>query len=107
MHCASVLESLCGSFLFPGAALHARYIAVKNAAFTIVMMKFGTEHTMQPAQSGIDLRGEEHAKRWRKEVDPECGPIACGEGGAKRARRIHAHSRDRGFQKYIDRNQRS
>src|SRR5688500_5944946 len=74
-----------------------REVAAEDAACIVVMMQLGAEDAMGAEESHITFCGEQHPEKRRREVYPEIGPEMRGERGGEAARRIHAHTGERGL----------
>src|SRR5258708_4651791 len=79
----------------------------KNAARGIVMMKLGAVNLGRGAEAHVHLGGEQHADGRRDEIDPQRAKGVRKNGGAERARRIHAHAREGSFEGDVHGDQRS
>ena len=70
----------------------------EDASFIVGMVQFCTERLDSMASAQEDLRSDEHAQSWRREIEPDCVPVAQMQGWSKASGRIHTHPGKRGFQ---------
>src|ERR1043166_4899550 len=74
----------------------------EEAAVARVVIVLGATPRNSPAPPPPRLRGEQHPERRGHEVDPEGVPAHRRNRRAESAGRIHAHARDRRFERDVD-----
>src|ERR1700729_4356551 len=74
---------------------------MEDAAFVIDVVKLSAVWSDAPTDSKKRLSGGQHAYRRCDEIDPEDMPITSVSGGAKGSRGVHAHSRERCFERDV------
>lgn len=65
-------------------------------------MELGAKNGVRSAPEPVVGRGQQHAQRRRRKVDPHGPPFRCGERRPKGARGVHAHARKRRLQRDVD-----
>src|SRR6266404_4983719 len=74
-----------------------REVASKDAAFVVAVMQLGAEDFLCAMTPQVKLGRKQHPQRRSCEIDPKARPHVRGYCRAERARRVHAHSRQRRF----------
>src|SRR6516225_827874 len=80
--------SLFSSDRFGGTG---HYPVAEDASFFIGVVQFCTKRWNPAAATQKHLGSNQHAKRWRHEIKPECMPVFGMQCWSKTSGRIHAH----------------
>src|SRR5687767_10674635 len=68
-------------------------VAPEDAGLVVVVVELRAQH-VAPAED-VELSRQQHPERRRGEVQPQAREELGGNGGGERARRVHAHPRER------------